>query len=29
VEGEMRRLTDQQRQERISETQKQIAQNCQ
>jgi hypothetical protein len=27
--GEMRRLTDQQRQERISETQKQIAQNCQ
>ncbi|MBK5399352.1 DUF4124 domain-containing protein [Pseudomonas sp. TH39(2020)] len=29
VEGEMRRLTDQQRQERISEAQKQIADNCQ
>jgi hypothetical protein len=29
VEGEMRRLTDQQRQEHISETQKQIAENCQ
>ena len=29
VEGEMRRLTDQQRQERISEAQKQIAENCQ
>ena len=29
VDGEMRRLSDQQRQERISETQKQIAQNCQ
>ncbi|RON21415.1 glycosyltransferase [Pseudomonas brassicacearum] len=29
VEGEMRRLTDQQRQERISETQKQIVENCQ
>ncbi|MHC8317783.1 DUF4124 domain-containing protein [Pseudomonas sp. LB3P31] len=29
VEGEMRRLTDQQRQERISETQKQIGDNCQ
>jgi hypothetical protein len=29
VEGEMRRLTDQQRQECISEAQKQIAENCQ
>jgi len=29
VEGEMRRLTDQQRQERISEAQNQIADNCQ
>ncbi|KAA0969862.1 DUF4124 domain-containing protein [Pseudomonas sp. ANT_H12B] len=29
VEGEMRRLTDQQRQERIGEAQKQIANNCQ
>ncbi|MGZ7457506.1 DUF4124 domain-containing protein [Pseudomonas sp. Ma2-10] len=29
VEGEMRRLTDQQRQARISEAQKQIADNCQ
>ncbi|MGG7647546.1 MULTISPECIES: DUF4124 domain-containing protein [unclassified Pseudomonas] len=29
VEGEMRRLTDQQRQDRISEAQKQIADNCQ
>ena len=29
VDGEMRRLSDQQRQERISETQKQIAENCQ
>jgi 3-oxoacyl-ACP reductase-like protein len=29
VEGEMRRLTDQQRQERITEAQKQIAGNCQ
>ncbi|PWK40926.1 DUF4124 domain-containing protein [Pseudomonas sp. OV226] len=29
VDGEMRRLTDQQRQERISETQKQITDNCQ
>ncbi|MEB0044673.1 MULTISPECIES: DUF4124 domain-containing protein [unclassified Pseudomonas] len=29
VEGEKRRLTDQQRQERITETQKQIADNCQ
>ena len=28
VEGEMRRLTDQQRQERITEAQKQIAENC-
>ncbi|NSX09528.1 DUF4124 domain-containing protein [Pseudomonas lini] len=28
VEGEMRRLTDQQRQERITEAQKQIAKNC-
>ena len=28
VDGEMRRLTDQQRQERIGETQKQIADNC-
>lgn len=29
VEGEMRRLTEQQRQERITETQKQIGDNCQ
>jgi 3-oxoacyl-ACP reductase-like protein len=29
VDGEMRRLTDQTRQERITEAQKQIAQNCQ
>ena len=29
VEGELRRLDDAQRQERISETQKQIADNCQ
>jgi hypothetical protein len=29
VEGEMRRLTDQQRQERITEAQRQIAENCQ
>ncbi|MNG02216.1 hypothetical protein D3C84_852330 [compost metagenome] len=29
VEGELRRLDDAQRQERIDETQKQIAQNCQ
>ncbi|WP_095055876.1 DUF4124 domain-containing protein [Pseudomonas sp. Irchel s3b2] len=29
VDGEMRRLTDQQRQERITEAQKQIAKNCQ
>ncbi|MBV6823815.1 DUF4124 domain-containing protein [Pseudomonas sp. PD9R] len=29
VDGEMRRLDDTQRQERISETQKQIADNCQ
>jgi 3-oxoacyl-ACP reductase-like protein len=29
VDGEMRRLTDQQRQERITEAQKQIADNCQ
>lgn len=28
VDGEMRRLTDQQRQERITEAQKQIAKNC-
>ncbi|MGF6328718.1 hypothetical protein ABH909_001596 [Pseudomonas sp. BS3782 TE3695] len=28
VEGEMRRLTDQQRQERITEAQKQIGKNC-
>lgn len=29
IDGEMRRLTDETRQERISEAQKQIAQNCQ
>ncbi|WPN58940.1 DUF4124 domain-containing protein [Pseudomonas sp. P9_31] len=29
VDGEMRRLTDQQRQERITEAQKQITKNCQ
>lgn len=29
VDGEMRRLTEQQRQERITETQKQIKDNCQ
>jgi hypothetical protein len=29
VDGEMRRLNEQQRQERISETQKQIGDNCQ
>ncbi|MHC8288774.1 DUF4124 domain-containing protein [Pseudomonas sp. XS1P51] len=29
VDGEMRRLTDQQRQERITETQKHIGDNCQ
>jgi hypothetical protein len=29
VDGETRRLTDQQRQERITEAQKQIAKNCQ
>ena len=29
VDGEMRRLTDQQRQERTSEAQKKIAENCQ
>jgi hypothetical protein len=29
VDGEMRRLTDQQRQERTTEAQKQIADNCQ
>lgn len=29
VDGEMRRLTDEQRQERISESQRQIAENCQ
>lgn len=29
VDGEMRRLTDEQRQERTTEAQKQIAQNCQ
>ncbi|MCK1793293.1 DUF4124 domain-containing protein [Pseudomonas violetae] len=29
VEGEMRRLSEQQRQERITETQKQIGDNCQ
>lgn len=29
VDGEMRRLTDQQRQERITEAQKQIGDNCQ
>jgi len=28
VSGEMHRLTDQQRQERIGETQKQVVQNC-
>ena len=28
VDGEMRRLTDEQRQERISESQRQIAENC-
>jgi len=29
VEGKLRRLDDAQRQERIGETQKQIAENCQ
>ncbi|MNG39325.1 hypothetical protein D3C84_1273570 [compost metagenome] len=29
IDGEMRRLTDETRQERISEAQKQIADNCQ
>ncbi|MBD9443391.1 DUF4124 domain-containing protein [Pseudomonas sp. PDM04] len=29
VDGEMRRLTDEQRQERTTETQRQIAENCQ